>query len=109
MSETVLAPEAGSWVRYARGAAFLEALAGGGAPRAVWTALPGPRWPDEIARAVAGLLVDDAGRRALGARALEWARRFAWPAVGRSVADLYADLLPAAGVAAGASRCHSLL
>jgi D-inositol-3-phosphate glycosyltransferase len=62
-----------------------------------------------LARAVAALLADDAGRRSLGARAQEWARRFAWPAVGRSLADLYAEFLPTAGVAAGASRCRSLL
>ncbi|MFI9581590.1 primosomal protein N' [Streptomyces sp. NPDC052236] len=55
------APEAGSWVRYGRGAAFLEALAGGGAPRAVWTALPGPQWPDELARAVAATLASGRG------------------------------------------------
>src|SRR5256885_11616440 len=37
-------PEVGSWARYELGAAFLEALASGGAPRAVWNALPGPEW-----------------------------------------------------------------
>ena len=62
-----------------------------------------------LARAVAELLTDDAGRRTLGARAVEWARRFAWPSVGRSLAELYAELAPAAGVAAGASRCSLLL
>ena len=62
-----------------------------------------------LAQAVKGLLADDAGRRALGVRAQEWARRFAWPVVGRSVAELYAELLTPAGVAVGASRCHSLL
>ncbi|NUK90346.1 primosomal protein N' [Streptomyces lunaelactis] len=55
------APEAASWGRYGRGAAFLEALAGGGAPRAVWTALPGPHWPDELARAVAATLASGRG------------------------------------------------
>ncbi|MCX4587970.1 primosomal protein N' [Streptomyces sp. NBC_01481] len=55
------APEPGSWVRYGRGAAFLEALATGGAPRAVWTALPGPQWPDELARAVAATLASERG------------------------------------------------
>ena len=30
---------------------FLGALASGRAPRAVWSALPGPHWPEEIARA----------------------------------------------------------
>jgi len=62
-----------------------------------------------LARAVAGLLADEAARRALGARAVEWARRFAWPSIGRSMAELYATLLPTASVAAGASRCRSLL
>jgi primosomal protein N' (replication factor Y) len=41
--------EAGSWTRYRAGTAFISALAAGRAPRAVWTALPGPRWPEEIA------------------------------------------------------------
>jgi D-inositol-3-phosphate glycosyltransferase len=62
-----------------------------------------------LARAVTGFLVDDVARRTLGARAVEWARRFAWPSVGRSLAELYAELAPAAGVAAGASRCSLLL
>jgi D-inositol-3-phosphate glycosyltransferase len=62
-----------------------------------------------LARAVVELLTDEAGRRALGARAVEWARRFAWPSVGRSLADLYAELAPTTGVAAGASRCRLLL
>ncbi|OEV15323.1 primosome assembly protein PriA, partial [Streptomyces nanshensis] len=35
-------PEPGTWERYGQGPAFLRALAEGGAPRAVWTALPGP-------------------------------------------------------------------
>jgi glycosyltransferase involved in cell wall biosynthesis len=60
-----------------------------------------------LARAIKGLLADDTGRRALGLRAVNWARRFTWPAVGRSLAELYAELLPTAGgVAAGASRCR---
>ncbi|GFM95963.1 putative primosomal protein N' [Streptomyces fulvorobeus] len=54
-------PEAGSWERYGQGPAFLRALAEGGAPRAVWTALPGPHWPDEIARAVAATLASGRG------------------------------------------------
>ena len=44
-------PEAGPWARYQQGPAFLTALADGRAPRAVWTALPGQDWPEEIARA----------------------------------------------------------
>ncbi|MFF0451008.1 primosomal protein N' [Streptomyces sp. NPDC004609] len=55
------APAAGTWERYGRGPAFLEALAGGGNPRAVWTALPGPHWPDELARAVAAALASGRG------------------------------------------------
>ncbi|MFJ9903084.1 primosomal protein N' [Streptomyces sp. NPDC101152] len=54
-------PEAGSWARYEQGAAFLEALASGGGPRAVWNALPGPGWGEEIARAVAATLASGRG------------------------------------------------
>ncbi|WP_049564389.1 primosomal protein N' [Streptomyces sp. SBT349] len=57
------APGPGGWARYPQGTAFLDALAAGGAPRAVWTALPGPGWPDELARALATTLA--AGRGAL--------------------------------------------
>ncbi|MEU6808833.1 primosomal protein N' [Streptomyces sp. NPDC046831] len=55
------APGAGSWTRYERGAGFLEALAAGGSPRAVWNALPGPEWSDELARAVAATLASGRG------------------------------------------------
>ena len=41
------------WAEYRAGAAFLGALAEGRAPRAVWSALPGPQWPAQIAGAVA--------------------------------------------------------
>ncbi|WP_434588001.1 primosomal protein N' [Streptomyces sp. A5-4] len=54
-------PEPGTWGRYAKGAAFLEALGQGGAPRAVWTALPGAHWAEEIARAVAATLASGRG------------------------------------------------
>jgi primosomal protein N' (replication factor Y) len=46
-------PGPGPWGRYAAGPAFLTALADGRVPRAVWSALPGPHWPEEIARAAA--------------------------------------------------------
>jgi primosomal protein N' (replication factor Y) (superfamily II helicase) len=46
-------PEPGPWARYPAGRSFLAALAEGRAPRAAWSALPGPDWPDEIARAAA--------------------------------------------------------
>lgn len=55
------APEAGSWGRYEHGAAFVESLAAGRAPRAVWNALPGPEWSEEIARAVAATLASGRG------------------------------------------------
>ncbi|MFF1511745.1 primosomal protein N' [Streptomyces sp. NPDC058326] len=55
------APEPGSWTRYERGPAFLDSLARGGAPRAVWNALPGPYWAEEIARAVAATLASGRG------------------------------------------------
>ena len=44
---------AARWDRYATGPSFLAALAEGRSPRAVWSALPGRTWPDEIAQAVA--------------------------------------------------------
>ncbi|MEF9881777.1 primosomal protein N' [Streptomyces sp. P9-A4] len=55
------APEPGTWTRYERGPAFLDSLARGGAPRAVWNALPGPHWAEEIARAVAATLASGRG------------------------------------------------
>ncbi|GAP46984.1 primosomal protein N' [Streptomyces azureus] len=59
------APEAGSWQRYERGAAFLESLASGGAPRAVWNALPGPEWSEELARAIVATLASGRGALAV--------------------------------------------
>jgi primosomal protein N' (replication factor Y) (superfamily II helicase) len=44
-------PEPGPWARYPAGPSFLSALAAGRPARAAWTALPGPAWPEEIARA----------------------------------------------------------
>jgi primosomal protein N' (replication factor Y) (superfamily II helicase) len=41
----------GHWDRYPDGPAYLAALADGRSPRAVWSALPGPTWPAEIAEA----------------------------------------------------------
>ncbi|MBO1331586.1 primosomal protein N' [Streptomyces sp. VRA16 Mangrove soil] len=55
------APEPGSWRRYERGADFVASLAAGGAPRAVWTALPGPEWAQEIAVAVRATLASGRG------------------------------------------------
>jgi primosomal protein N' (replication factor Y) (superfamily II helicase) len=45
-------PQSGHWDRYPDGPAYLAALADGRSPRAVWSALPGPTWPAEIAEAV---------------------------------------------------------
>jgi len=53
----------GRWDRYRNGSAFLVALEGGRGPRAVWSALPGPDWPSEIAAAVAAATA--AGRGAV--------------------------------------------
>ncbi|MBB5435752.1 primosomal protein N' [Nocardiopsis composta] len=39
----------GPWRDYPAGESFLRALHGGAAPRAVWTALPGPGWAEAIA------------------------------------------------------------
>ncbi|HUA42833.1 MAG TPA: primosomal protein N' [Streptosporangiaceae bacterium] len=45
----------GSWGHYPDGPSFLAALADGRSPRAIWSALPGPSWPDDIAHAVAAV------------------------------------------------------
>jgi primosomal protein N' (replication factor Y) len=45
-------PDPATWSRYTNGASYLAALSEARAPRAVWSALPGPTWPDEIATAV---------------------------------------------------------
>ncbi|WP_314173403.1 primosomal protein N' [Streptomyces winkii] len=58
-------PAPGTWERYAEGAGYLSALAEGGTPRAVWAALPGPHWPDELARAVAAALASGRGALAV--------------------------------------------
>jgi primosomal protein N' (replication factor Y) (superfamily II helicase) len=44
-------PVPGPWARYPAGPAFLDAIADGRPARAAWAALPGPAWPEEIARA----------------------------------------------------------
>jgi primosomal protein N' (replication factor Y) (superfamily II helicase) len=54
-------PEAQPWDRYEAGRSFLTALADGRSPRAVWSALPGPGWPDEIAVAVAAVAASGRG------------------------------------------------
>ncbi|GAA1844258.1 primosomal protein N' [Actinomadura bangladeshensis] len=54
--ETPAPADAGVWADYPAGPSFLSALAAGRAPRAVWTALPGPGWTAALARAVAATL-----------------------------------------------------
>jgi primosomal protein N' (replication factor Y) (superfamily II helicase) len=56
-------PGPGGWADYDGGRAFLDALYARATPRAVWSALPGPRWPDEVAAAVATTVA--AGRGAV--------------------------------------------
>ena len=56
-------PDPGPWTRYPAGPAFLDAIAAGRPARAAWTALPGPAWPDEIARAA--VTAASAGRGAV--------------------------------------------
>ncbi|MGI8698440.1 MAG: primosome assembly protein PriA, partial [Mycobacteriales bacterium] len=58
-SQPVPAPEA--WAGYRSGETFLSALAAGRPPRAVWTALPGPGWPAELAAAVQATLAGGRG------------------------------------------------
>jgi primosomal protein N' (replication factor Y) (superfamily II helicase) len=56
-------PDPGPWSRYPAGQSFLDALAAARPARAAWTALPGPAWPEEIARAA--LTTASAGRGAV--------------------------------------------
>ncbi|MEP6696534.1 MAG: primosomal protein N' [Pseudonocardiales bacterium] len=55
------APDAGGWAAYEAGTAFLAALGDGRAPRAAWTALPGPSWPGRLAEAVQATLAGGRG------------------------------------------------
>ncbi|WP_225849578.1 primosomal protein N' [Streptomyces sp. HPF1205] len=58
-------PAPGTWARYATGPAYLQALARGDTPRAVWLALPGPHWPRELALALATTLASGRGALAV--------------------------------------------
>ena len=48
-----VAAAAEAWSDHPHGPAYVEALAAGGSPRAVWGALPGADWPELLARAAA--------------------------------------------------------
>lgn len=52
-----------SWARYGSGRQFVAALHAGRSPRAVWSALPGPSWPAQIAELVAATV--ESGRGAV--------------------------------------------
>jgi primosomal protein N' (replication factor Y) len=56
-------PDPGPWTRYPAGPSFLDAVAAGRPARAAWMALPGPAWPEEIARAA--VTAASAGRGAV--------------------------------------------
>ncbi|MFL6240690.1 MAG: primosomal protein N' [Actinomycetes bacterium] len=98
-ASTPAAPaEAGPWSRYPAGASFLDALQRGDQPRAVWTALPGPTWPVEIA--LAAQTAAAAGRGVIvvvpDARDLDRVDEALAGAIGRSgYVALQADLGPA--------------
>jgi primosomal protein N' (replication factor Y) len=54
-------PDAGPWVRYTAGPAFLAAVARGDAPAGVWAALPGEPWTTAVAYAAWTALAADRG------------------------------------------------
>lgn len=56
-------PDAGGWIDYRHGRQLIDALAAGGAPRAVWNPGPAADWPDLLARLIAATL--SSGRGAL--------------------------------------------
>ena len=53
--------DAGPWRCYEAGPSWLEAVAGGGSPRAVWSALPGRDWTIALAEAVVAAAVSGRG------------------------------------------------
>ncbi len=88
--------EAGSWSRYESGAALIAALARGRSPRAVWSALPGPTWPQEVARAVLACVSSGRGALVVVPDGRDLARvAAAVAATGVRAAALTADLGPA--------------
>ena len=61
LSQPEPVPDPGGWQDYLAGPALLSHVGQGQAPRAVWAALPGPRWPAEIAIAVQACLASGRG------------------------------------------------
>jgi primosomal protein N' (replication factor Y) (superfamily II helicase) len=89
-------PEPGTWARYATGPALLTALAEGRSPRAVWTALPGPTWPAEVAAAVRACAASGRGALVVVPDARDVARvAAALQDAGVDAVALAADLGPA--------------
>ena len=54
-------PQSDGWARYRTGISYLSALKDGRSPRAVWAALPGTTWTEEIAVAVQATLAGGRG------------------------------------------------
>ena len=64
-TELPLRPQVDSWARYRDGAALLDAVHHGTPARAVWTGLPGPTWPGEVARLLLTALAGGRGALAV--------------------------------------------
>lgn len=92
-------PGEGGWGRYAAGQAFLRALADGKSPRAVWSALPGERWPDRVAAAVADTVAGGRGAVVVVADARDLERLDAALTVALSGPDRHVALSAALGPA----------
>jgi primosomal protein N' (replication factor Y) (superfamily II helicase) len=89
-------PEPGTWSRYPTGPALLDALREGRSPRAVWTALPGPTWPAEVATAVRACLAGGRGAVVVVPDGRDVARvAGALAAAGVEAVSLTADVGPA--------------
>jgi primosomal protein N' (replication factor Y) len=89
-------PQLGTWSRYPAGPAFLQALAAGRSPRAVWSALPGPSWPAEVAAAVQACAASGRGAVVVVPDARDLDRvTAALDDAGVAAASLSADLGPA--------------
>ena len=92
------APEPDSWTRYPDGPSYLTALADGRSPRAVWSALPGGTWADELATAVQATLAGGRGALVVVPDAREptaWRPRSGPRSARRRSCVLTADLGPA--------------